>query len=338
MKILTKNWKQIIGVALSIFFMYLAFRNIDLRQMSKAFMLANYWYLIPAVIVFFISIWLRALRWQYLLETREFLTIRVLFPALLIGYMFNIFLPAHLGEFIRAYMVNKKKGIKTSTVFGSIVIERIIDVFTMLLLMALALVIFPFPQWVRNSGYLSFVGIVIFFIVLILMKKYRNRALNMVGKVIKFLPFNMTTKIISIFNSFFDGIVPLKKRKYYIFVTILSIVIWICYGSIFQLMFFSFDFVNIYSLPWSTALVILVITTISVLVPSSPGYIGTYHYLCQISLGLFGIPKGPALTFAFIMHGINTFPLLIVGVILILSMRINFIEIQKRVEIKTKPI
>ena len=61
------------------------------------------------------------------------------------------------------------------------------------------------------------------------------------------------------------------------------------------------------------SLILLVITTIAVVVPSSPGYVGTYHYLCQITLALFGIPAGPALSFAAVVHGVNFIPVLVAG-------------------------
>ena len=64
-------------------------------------------------------------------------------------------------------------------------------------------------------------------------------------------------------------------------------------------------------------LVLLVMTTISILVPSSPGYVGTYHYLCQLALGLFLVPKGPALSYAVIVHGINILPVLVLGLIIL---------------------
>jgi len=48
-------------------------------------------------------------------------------------------------------------------------------------------------------------------------------------------------------------------------------------------------------------------------VPSSPGYVGTYHYLCQISLAMFGVPAGPALSFGTVVHGISILPVFIVG-------------------------
>ncbi len=59
------------------------------------------------------------------------------------------------------------------------------------------------------------------------------------------------------------------------------------------------------------------ITPIAVLVPSSPGYVGAYHWLCQLSLGFFGVPESDALSFAFAVHGVNFLPILVVGLILV---------------------
>ena len=72
----------------------------------------------------------------------------------------------------------------------------------------------------------------------------------------------------------------------------------------------------LYYLLSSGPVILLVITTIGVVVPSSPGYVGTYHYLCQISLAMFGVLSGPALSFAAVVHGINFLPVLVAGLIL----------------------
>ena len=235
--------------------------------------------------------------------------IKPLFSALIIGYMANTFTPAHLGEFLRAYVLSKKSGVKTSSIFGTIVTERIIDVFTLLFLMALAFVVFPFPVWVTKSGYVMFAGVVILIVLLILMKKHRE-------KILRPLPQKISSKVDGLFHSFLDGVVGLKNRRHYVITAVLSLLIWAGYGAALQVSFYAFDFVSKYDLPWTAALVTLVITTISVIVPSSPGYVGTYHLLCQLSLGLFAVPKSEALTFAFVLHGINFLPILIVGLII----------------------
>lgn len=317
MKKIAGNWKVWIGILISLVFICLAFHKVDFSQMWQAFKAANYWWFIPALIILFLSHWLRALRWKFLLNPIYNVETKVLFSSLIIGYMANTFLPAHLGEFLRAFIVGKKRPVSASAVFGTIVIERIIDVFTMLGLLALTMIVFPFPDWVQKSGYFSFAGIILLFGFLLLMKKYREKSVKLLNTLLKPVPQKIANKINNLLLSFLDGIKPLGKKRDYIIVTVLSVLIWACYAAIFQFSFFAFDFTNLYALPWSAALVLLVITTISVLVPSSPGYVGTYHYLCQLSLGLFGVPDSPALTFAFVVHGINFLPILIAGLILI---------------------
>ena len=307
---LKKNhFKLIFGLLIGAVFMYFAFRKVDFAQMGAAFKQANYWYLLLSILFIFISHWLRAVRWYYLMAPIKTVKIKPLFNALIIGYMANTFTPAHLGEFLRAYVLSKKSGVKTSSIFGTIVTERIIDVFTLLFLMALAFVVFPFPAWVTKSGYVMFAGVVILIVLLILMKKHRE-------KILRPLPQKISSKVDGLFHSFLDGVVGLKNRRHYVITAVLSVLIWAGYGAALQVSFYAFDFVSKYDLPWTAALVTLVITTISVIVPSSPGYVGTYHWLCQLSLGLFAVPKSEALTFAFVLHGINFLPILIVGLII----------------------
>jgi len=325
---LKKNhFKLFFGLLIGAIFMYIAFRKVDFSQMGEALKRTNYWYLLLVLVIIFFSHWLRAVRWHYLMAPIQKVKTKHLFSALMIGYMANTFTPAHLGEFLRAYVLGRKTQVKSSSVFGTIVIERIIDVFTLLFLMALTFVVFPFPDWVTKSGYIMFVGVVILFVLLIVMKRHRDASLRFLNKLLDILlkPFSkkISSKLKDIFstmfgqlNSFVDGVVGLKSRRHYVITAVLSLLIWTCYGAFLQVSFYAFDFVALYDLPWTAALVTLVITTISVIVPSSPGYVGTYHLLCQLSLGLFAIPKSEALTFAFVAHGINFIPILIVGLII----------------------
>jgi glycosyltransferase 2 family protein len=326
------NWKLYVGIALSLLFMYLAFRKVDMGQMASAFASANYWYILPVVIIMFFSHWLRSVRWRYLLMPVQTISVTPLFNSLMIGYLFNTFLPAHLGEFVRAYVLSRKESLPASAVFGTIVIERVIDVLALLALMALTMIVYPFPDWVKKSGYLTLAFIVVLFIMLIAMKRYSSQALALMDRLTKPMSSTWSENLHRQADSFLQGIVPLQRPMHYIIVAALSVVIWLCYGVIFQVILHSFNFVATYNLPWTAALVLLVITTISILVPSSPGYVGTYHYLCQLALGLFSVPTSPALTFAIVMHGINFLPILIVGFIILSKEGLSVASLQKTVK------
>jgi len=253
-----------------------------------------------------------------------------LFSALLIGYMANILMPAHLGEFLRAYVLGKKRGVSASSTFATIVVERVIDVFALLLLMVFAILLYPFPDWINTAGYAMLVGTAGLFVFLILLKKYFSFFERFLNLLFRPLPKGLQEKLDRGVRSFVIGIVPLRSGWDYPVVAVLSVVIWACYGFIIHLVLHAFDFMSVYHLPWSTSLIVLVVTTIGVVVPSSPGYVGTYHWLCQVSLAMFGVPAGPALSFAILTHGVNFLPVLIAGLILAYYEGVEIFKVQHK--------
>jgi uncharacterized protein (TIRG00374 family) len=323
LKRIARHWKAVAGTLLSLLFIYLAFRKVDFGQMATAFAGADYRLVAPVLAVIFLGLLLRAWRWQFLLAPMRSVPLPALFSSLAIGYMANTVLPAHLGEFARACHARGKSAMSASAIFATIVIERLIDIFTLLILMGLALAVFPFPAWVRKSGVIMLFLVVALFALLLLLKRHRGRALAACRRLTAFLPAALAGKLNQLLEKFLDGIVALKAASHYLMVGLLSVAIWACYALTFQLLFYAFDFVRIYHLPWTAALVALVITTISVVVPSSPGYVGTYHFLCQVSLGLFAVPKGPALSYAFVLHACNIFPVFFLGLFILSREKIS---------------
>jgi glycosyltransferase 2 family protein len=316
MKLGSNRSRLIIGCLIGLVFLYLAGRKVDFSLMWEAFTKVNYWLVLLAIPVIFLSHFLRALRWRFLMSPIKRVDMASLFSALLIGYMANILMPAHLGELLRAYVLGKKRGVSASSTFATIVVERIIDVFALLLLMVFAILLYPFPEWINKAGYAMLVGTVGLLLFLILLKKHFAFFERYINLFFKPLTKGFQERLGRGIRSFVVGIVPLQSGWDYLVVAVLSVVIWGCYGFIIHLVLYAFDFVSVYHLPWSTSLIVLVVTTIGIVVPSSPGYVGTYHWLCQISLAMFGVPAGPALSFAILTHGVNFLPVLIAGLIL----------------------
>ena len=322
-----------IGILIGVLFLYVAFRRVDVQKMWQALKTAHYWYLLPAVGVGFLSHYLRAFRWRYLLEPIRRLDTSALFSSLLIGYAANSVVPAHLGEFLRAYVLSKKRRITMSSVFATIVVERIIDLFSLLALTVLAIFLYPFPPWVIKSGYIMFGGTLGLFLFLVYLKKATSHTMRFLAFVMKPFPGAFELKIRSMIEEFLSGMTPLMRWHDYVTVGVLSIIIWACYGLVFHFCLYAFDFFDIFHLNWSANLILLVITTIAIVVPSSPGYVGTYHYLCQIALAMFGVPAGPALSFALVAHGVSVFPLLIVGLLLAHYEGMTILKVPERKEV-----
>ena len=306
----------IIGILVGAVCVYLAVRGVDIGQMLGALADANYWYVLLAVLVNMFSHYLRALRWQYFLAPIKIVNTGSLFSALVIGYAANAFVPAHLGEFLRAFVLGKKQNISASSSFASIVIERIIDVFSLILLMVLVIFIHPFPRWVVQSGYIMLAGAVGAFILLIGFKRFEAKSTVLIQFLLKPLPEKIGHKLQSMIFNFLSGVMPLKSKWHYFYVAVLSIAIWFCYALGYYFCLYAFEFSTLYQLPWHASLVVLVITTISIVVPSSPGYVGTYHFLCQVSLVMFGVSETEALSFATIAHAVILLPVTFTGLIM----------------------
>lgn len=326
----TKNGlKIILGLLVSIGFLFLAFRQLDFQQMKLAFSQAKYWLLIPSLIIIFTSHWLRSIRWKFLMNPIKEIPVGNLFSALLIGYAANMILPAHLGEFVRAYVLGKKREVPVSSALATIVVERIIDILSIVLILAVTLVIYPFPGWVKKSGYIMFGFAIGLFIFLILMKRYTEATMKFIHAVLKPFPQSIKQTAEHLSRSFLDGLKPMKSKFDYGIIFVLSILIWLCYWGVLYINFYTFNLATDYQLGVTAGLVMLVITTISVVVPSSPGYVGTYHWLCQVSLELFHVPRAVGLTYAIVVHAINFFPVFFVGFILAWKEGIKLSKVQK---------
>ncbi|MBU2514726.1 flippase-like domain-containing protein [bacterium] len=305
--------KLMIGIAISGLFLYLAFGKIDFGKMKESFQNANMWLFIPAIFVQFIAHWVRSIRWQYFLNSIKRVPVSTLFTATMIGYVGNTVLPAHLGEVFRANVVGNKEKISTSSTLATLVIERLIDVLSLLVIMVVALIIYPFPDWVTKSGYIMFVLTIGLFVFLVLLKQKNDNTVRLLNFGLKLLPKSIAQKVDGIITSFIDGINGMERKRDYLIVFVLSLSIWFFYWLTLLFVFLSFNLFEIYNINIVSSVVLLVITTISVVVPSSPGYVGTYHYLCQLSLELFGVPRSVGLSFAFVAHGLSIIPTAIVG-------------------------
>ena len=179
--------------------------------------------------------------------------------------------------------------------------------------MLLVFRIYRFPEWVAKSGYIMFGGSAGLLILLIFLKIATSPTLKLVNYILKPLPDRFRGEIEKTLLKFLSGITPLKRWHDYITTGVLSVIIWLSYGAVFFFSLHSFNFVEAYGLNWSVSLILLVITSIAIVVPSSPGYVGTYHYLCQISLNMFGVPADSALAFAVVVHAITFIPVFVVG-------------------------
>ncbi len=311
-----RDLKFWLGIGVSLFFMLLLFRKIDFNQLKAALLTVDYRFVLLAVLFTFASYFLRAVRWRYLLIHEKKIPLSSLYPATIIGYMANNILPARMGEFIRAYTLARREQLETPAVFASLVIDRLFDGFTVMLILLWTLFALRFPQGMEDAENILKTGGVVTFLIyagvvafLVLLKRQTMRTLSWTGRLLKPFPATLSDRLIPLLGSFIGGIRMSSQGGHIFGILASSLLVWGACIIPVDLVLRGFGI----HLPISASMFILVLLVFAVMVPASPGFIGTYHYACFKGLSAFGIAESTAVSIALVLHGVAFFPVIIAG-------------------------
>ena len=142
--------QTIIGLLISIAGIYWAFHDFDFDTFLETIKDIKYEFVLLACVLIISSVWLRAIRWKYLFKPEDRVETYSLFRYELIGYFGNNVLPLRLGELLRSYILGKRYHLSKSYVFGTIVLERILDTLTLMLLSIILLFIYPLTSLIKS--------------------------------------------------------------------------------------------------------------------------------------------------------------------------------------------
>jgi len=286
-----------LGLAISIIFLYLAIRKVDFVLLWGALRDADYLWVFPNMALMMFSYWLRAYRWKFMVNPIKKLTMHRLFSSTLIGFMANNVLPVRLGEVVRAYSLGSKAGISRTASFATIVVERVFDGFSLLLILWITLLFSPFPDIVKKAGNLTLILNIVILLVLIFLEIKTEQTLKFFEKILRFLPRPLSSKANEILFKFTTGLKVFRDFPSMIWIMFLSFLVWVIVGTSNYFIFFSFGLTP----PFYASFILLVIVALGVMLPSSPGFIGTFQYACILALGIFGIEKSLAFSFSVVL-------------------------------------
>jgi hypothetical protein len=310
--------RLILGTVISAIFIYLAFSKIDFIQMWQALKQANYLWLFPAVGFMFISLWIRAVRWRYFMEPmKPDISFHNLFSAMMIGYYGNNVFPLRAGEVLRAYAIGKSEGVSRMASFATIFVERLIDIFALLLLIGFSVLFHDYPSWIKQGSVWILIGTAVATSFMVALMLRTQQTLRLTSRLTRPFPARIQQFINKLLGSFLDGFAIFKKSEHFWTIIWQSLSLWLLYAAVIYAVLEAFS-LNA-QLPIGASFVILVITSISIMIPAAPAYVGTFHLACQQALLLFNNPNNPmissseALSFAVILHVTNFIPVTIVG-------------------------
>lgn len=240
--------------------------------------------------------------------------------------MVNNLLPFRLGEFMRAIPLKRREGLSFSATMGTVVIERVIDVITLMMVFGICLILFPFPVWLKNGSLLILGVIVLAMMLWYYMVHHKESAMRLFDRVTRRLPGSKSGRLNHIMSSFITGMSMIQSVRSYMMILLYSMATWFTYMLSFYLMFKALNLTVTNGLNFIHATVSMVFASFAIMIPAAPGYVGTFHEMTKQSLLLFSVDREPALTFAIIIHGYNYIVFTGIGLVYFIQNNLNFRE------------
>lgn len=312
------NRRTLFALAVSVAFLALVFWSIDFDEFLDAFAEANYLWLVPAVIVYFLAFTLRAWRWQSLLTHLGGVTLGRSYFVATIGYAANNVLPLRLGEFVRAYLLRRNPGLDMTASLATIAVERILDGLTLLLWLGIGLLFFA-SMWTLSPllTLAAQVAAVVFIsagIAVLLAVLFPDAALRLSHTVTRPLPDRYAARLMGIAESLLHGFAALKDARKIPFWFVVSNAVWAGEALVYILVAVAMDV----DTPIVVLCVAVAASNLATAVPSSSGGIGPFELLAKETLVRAGVGVGLATAYAVVIHATLWVPVTIAGAILLI--------------------
>jgi uncharacterized protein (TIRG00374 family) len=292
-------------------------RGVEWSQVRRAFAQVRLEWVGVIAAIAALRMVLFAWRWTYLLRPVHPLGFGLCFRASGVGFLSNVLLPARADLVVRAVVAGKGGRVPASSVFATVVAERLITALLFLPLAVLAMgwvkppLLSPAMEASLRVGVGLFgAGVVAVGVALVALVRARQGTLALLGRALAFLPVPWVERIKEWLDTFVVGLRGLYTgRSLAPFITI-SLAIWGCWFISNLCLFQAFDL----ALPPSAALMLMLLQFLSFSLPTGPGFLGTYHIAATTSgLLLYGLPSAIALSAAIVLRVAVTTIIVLVG-------------------------
>lgn len=305
-----KRISYILPVLLTAVFLFFAFRNVDLAKSFDLISQANLLWMLLFLGIFYFSHFIRAVRWKVMISTvKPNASVLNLFGTVMIGYGINCAVP-RLGEVYRAMFLGKWENLSRTSLLGTIIIERLIDVFSFAVSVLISVLVFPgnlFREftWLESTIYLSF-GALIIVIAFILMVVYKREKfyLYIINFFSRISP-KIAGKLAYVFEMLAEGFGSLKGTRNYINAFLLTALMMLVYAASNYVAFFMLHMDSIQTVSFGMAWILMTISSFGVAIPT-PGGTGSYHaFVIIVLVNLFNFSHEISAAYALLTHFIT---------------------------------
>ncbi|MFT4613994.1 MAG: hypothetical protein ACI9NT_001136 [Bacteroidia bacterium] len=287
---------MLFGIGIGVLFLYLTIRNVDLGEAMATIAAVDPIWVLPVAIVYLLNLALRCRRWQLLFPDNDRPSLRYATDAYMIGRLANNFMPGKLGEIIRAAVLGRfLPEVGITGALATVVVEKILDALIIIALLGLALLVAPVPEWVGRTGLVMIIVFPSALVALVFLDRAQHRFKT--GKEPAkgaLLRSRLAHSVRGALHRFSTGLYAIRTAQHFTMVSAMTLSIWVLEAIVLYICFQAFEL----SAPPAAALVTLVFLCAGSMLPSAPGFIGSYQLFIVSALQLYNIPETSAFAMA----------------------------------------
>ena len=294
-------------------FTYLAVRHVRFGDAWRALKSSNYWWLLPALAMFLLSTFVRAVRWRTLFERGRRPPLAAVVNATMIGYLFNSILPARAGEAARVVTLNQRAGTPAAAIIGTAVVERLYDVLSVFIVFFVASPWLPHVSWTRTASIVAGLLAVALLIATAILVIYGDRPLRLVLRPLARLPLLTHERVDNFAIELSTGLHGLRDPRVALPAFAWSLAAWML--SAVSAYFVGLTFFPHFEL--AAGILVTVALGLAMIIPSPPAAVGVFEAAALLGLQAFNISQTRALPYAVVLHLVNFIPFVLIGVALL---------------------
>jgi uncharacterized protein (TIRG00374 family) len=322
----------VVSIGLAALFLYVAFYDVNFGEVLQLVSHASVFWMIAFLFSSMLGHYVRSIRWKVILHSvKPNVQIKHLFGALMVGYGVNCVTPK-LGEVTRAILIGRWENLSRSSMFGTVIVERVIDILALGLAILISAFIWnsslyeSFP-WLKSTLYISAILMVTILTIIYLLVKFRERFYSAILKIVGKLSVKFSERLSYIFEMLIQGFTSLKGRRNYLLTVALTILLLLIYGFSAFIGFYMLDMQGMMNVNYTMGWILMSISAIGVVIPT-PGGTGSYHALAKSTLVmLFGFGETISAAYAFLTHTISYFSFIFSALIMFLILNKQHINL-----------
>ena len=301
------HMKAVVGIAATVFFLWLALRDVQWHEVAAHLREANWWLLGAATLISTLGMHVRALRWKPLLEpVAPDIPFHPRIAGVCIGFAANNVFPARLGEFARTWVLSRQAGIPLTAAFASLVVERALDGIILLAFLLGSMALPGFPEIAAGGENMQRAVDAMLVIVSLMLGVALAMALfptwtvgiaERIANVV--LPKAIRRPIVDALHAFVGGLHVLRSPRLLAISVVWAVAQWAFLATSFLLAFRAF---GITEPGFLGAVFLQSAIAMAVAIPSSPGFFGVFEAASVWGLGLWGVQASRAASFAIGFH------------------------------------